>query len=89
MARDNNEWNSWKLQSHWYQLEWVDPESIYKRNPLNVSPKRFERKDDISEFHFVGHSMLKPIDYKALFDNKITSEELEVDVSTTETGDTY
>ena len=33
--------------------------------------------------------MLKPIDYKALFDNKITSEELEVDVSTTETGDTY
>ena len=41
---------------------------------LMSPPKRFYSKDGITEIYYVGHLMIKPIDYKALFDNKIASE---------------
>ena len=36
----NRQWNDWKFQLHWYNLEWFDP----KYNPKIVNPFLFLQK---------------------------------------------
>ena len=56
ICRANDNWNVWKFQLYWDNLEWVDSKSQYRKtNPFCTSSHKFYIKYENESFHFFGH----------------------------------
>ena len=83
----NDNWNDWKLQTHWNKLEWVDPKRCNPNiNFFRVSLFKIYIKNKYILCHWFGHSKMNPIDLDELFNredfNNETSLTLKVNKKT-------
>ena len=70
--RENNDnWNDWKVQLYWKNINWADQnEQDTRNNTLCSLNNKFYIEDGNKSCHYVGYSKLKPIYRGVLFKSK-------------------
>ena len=78
LQKYHQHWNDWKLQTHWNTLEWVVPRSRnVEKKPFFTSYNKFKIEYKAPKNHWVGHSLMKPIDDDKFFNGRFIISELE------------
>ena len=68
--------------NYWNNLEWVNLIIKNKRKqPYSVSSKKFFIDKDLRTAHWVGHSLLKQLDYNDIFNGKPMIDDLEYELT--------
>ena len=68
--------------NYWNNLEWVNLIIKNKRKqPYSVSSKKFFIDKDLRTAHWVGHSLLKQLDYNDIFNRKPMIDDLEYELT--------
>ena len=78
LKKSHQHWNDWKFQIHWNKLEWVVPKSCkVRKTPFCKYPHNFYIEYKTTTNHWVGHSLMKPIDVDELFNRRLIISESE------------
>ena len=86
LQQSHQHWNDWKFLINWNDLEWVFPRSQnLKKKPFCTSSHKFYIKYKSTINHWIGHSIIKPIDANELFNRRVIISELEYSLNDDDT----